>query len=196
MANSADSDLHCLQRQDISGFCRTSVNIFLIFRWKSMLWILVRSASFEYPQPRFCSGIRKIQILFGWNKSLIWSSAVNVSIFIFNHSSRRFSSNDIFYFIASWNIGCGYSLEKPHRGASNEYPLYKKNMWPPILIWSYEFQGLTVAVRTLEHGSWVLAISRIHLRKRYYMKTGRMCTKYWLHPLRQPRSTKDHIPFK
>ena len=43
------------------------------------------------------------------------------------------------------NICCGYSLEAPHRGASNEYPQHmflsrnKKNiMWIPSLICSYD----------------------------------------------------------
>ena len=42
------------------------------------------------------------------------------------------------------NICCGYSLEAPHRGASNEYPQHmflwrnkKKIMWIPPLICSY-----------------------------------------------------------
>ena len=43
------------------------------------------------------------------------------------------------------NIHCGYSLEAPRRGASNEYPQHmfswrnkKNNMWIPPLICSYE----------------------------------------------------------
>ena len=45
------------------------------------------------------------------------------------------------------NICCGYSLEAPHRGASNEYPQHmflsrnkKNNMWKPPLICSYTFR--------------------------------------------------------
>ena len=50
------------------------------------------------------------------------------------------------------NICCGYSLEAPCRGASNEYPQHmflsrnKKNiMWIPSLICSYEIYALTAS---------------------------------------------------
>ena len=50
----------------------------------------------------------------------------------------------IFILFLNKNICCGYSLEAPHRGASNEYPQHmflsrnKKNiMWIPPLICSY-----------------------------------------------------------
>ena len=33
----------------------------------------------------------------------------------------RIKNSDIFY-ISAQNIDCGYSLEPPHRGGSNEYP--------------------------------------------------------------------------
>ena len=52
----------------------------------------------------------------------------------------------IFFLFLDENICCGYSLEAPHRGASNEYPQHmfssrnKKNiMWIPPLICSYEY---------------------------------------------------------
>ena len=50
----------------------------------------------------------------------------------------------IFFLFLDKNICCGYSLEAPHRGASNEYPQHmfslrnKKTIYPiPILIWTY-----------------------------------------------------------
>ena len=33
-----------------------------------------------------------------------------------------FQPKGIFFFISPWNVCCGYSLEAPHPGASNEYP--------------------------------------------------------------------------
>ena len=51
----------------------------------------------------------------------------------------------IFFLFLHENICCGYSLEAPRRGASNEYPQHmfswrnKKNiMWIPPLICSYD----------------------------------------------------------
>ena len=50
----------------------------------------------------------------------------------------------IFFLFHHENICCGYSLEAPRRGASNEYPQHmfswrnkKKSMWIPPLICSY-----------------------------------------------------------
>ena len=34
----------------------------------------------------------------------------------------RFSGVCIIFLISTQNIDCGYSLEPPHRGGSNEYP--------------------------------------------------------------------------
>ena len=33
--------------------------------------------------------------------------------------------NEIFFLFLHENINCGYSLEAPHRGASNEYPQHR-----------------------------------------------------------------------
>ena len=56
------------------------------------------------------------------------------------------------------NICCGYLLEAPHRGASNEYPQHmfssrnKKNiMWIPPLIYSYQVQCITNELISLDH---------------------------------------------
>ena len=50
----------------------------------------------------------------------------------------------IFFLFFHKNICCGYSLEVPHWGASNEYPQHmflwrskKNNIWITPLIWSY-----------------------------------------------------------
>ena len=34
----------------------------------------------------------------------------------------RKKNSDIFFYISAQNIDCGYSLEPPRRGGSNEYP--------------------------------------------------------------------------
>ena len=46
-------------------------------------------------------------------------------------------NSDIFFHISAQNIDCGYSLEPPRRGGSNEYPQYmflsrnkKNNVYP------------------------------------------------------------------
>ena len=49
-------------------------------------------------------------------------------------------NSDIFH-ISAQNIDCGYSLEAPRRGGSNEYPKYmflaeiRKIMYTPVLLY-------------------------------------------------------------
>ena len=49
----------------------------------------------------------------------------------------RYKNSDIFH-ISAQNIDCGYSLEPPRRGGSNEYPQFmflsrnKKKMYTPV----------------------------------------------------------------
>ena len=62
--------------------------------------------------------------------------------------------NDIFYIFAQ-NIDCGYTLEPPHRGGSNEYPhsmLWSKTkenmcthayMYPSFAIYDMGLRGYT-----------------------------------------------------
>ena len=66
-----------------------------------------------------------------------------------NHSNRKgaffIQKMLIAFLFLHKNKCCGYSLEVPHRGASNEYPQHtfswrnkKNNMWIPPLICSYD----------------------------------------------------------
>ena len=60
----------------------------------------------------------------------------------FTIKNLKFSdkNSDIFH-ISAQNIDCGYSLEPPHRGGSNEYPQFmflsrnkKTNVYPSIKV--------------------------------------------------------------
>ena len=58
--------------------------------------------------------------------------------FFFSHKNENISGKVmIFPFFSAQNIGCGYTLEPPHRGGSNEYPQSmfrtknKKKMYTP-----------------------------------------------------------------
>ena len=58
-----------------------------------------------------------------------------INIKTFGHKNEIFSGkkNDIFLIFAQ-NIDCGYSLEPPRRGGSNEYPqsmFWSKNRYTP-----------------------------------------------------------------
>ena len=72
----------------------------------------------------------------------IWLHYENIPIQIyckFNHQKNenfQIKNSDIFY-VSAQNIDCGYSLEPPRRGGSNEYPQYmflsrnkKNNVYP------------------------------------------------------------------
>ena len=88
-------DLHCLQRQGISGFCRTRdkeeylviiLGYFFLFITKTCLY------NFDPLKPHFY--IVKL----------------------------GFTGVYIICLISAQNIDCGYLLELPHWGGSNEYP--------------------------------------------------------------------------
>ena len=67
----------------------------------------------------------------------------------FNSKNWKFSdkNSDIFFHISAQNIDCGYSLEPPRRGGSNEYPQSmflsrnKKNNVYPCKPQSYYIKG-------------------------------------------------------
>ena len=40
----------------------------------------------------------------------------------FTSKNRKFSDKKLIFYISAQNIDCGYSLEPPRRGATNEYP--------------------------------------------------------------------------
>ena len=90
-------DLHCLQRQSISGFRRTSVNT-----------CITKTRLFKYIEN-------------------------------FTSKNWKFSDkNSDIFLISARNIDCGYSLEPPRRGSSNEYPQsmfraeIRKIMYTPV----------------------------------------------------------------
>ena len=70
----------------------------------------------------------------------------------------------IFFLLLHENICCGYSLEAPHRGASNEYPQHmfswrnkKSIMWLPLHILGYEkvkFCGFIVYIYHIALEKW------------------------------------------
>ena len=45
----------------------------------------------------------------------------------FSNKKKKKKKNDFFFHISAQNIDCGYSLEPPRRGGSNEYP---QSMFP------------------------------------------------------------------
>ena len=74
----------------------------------------------------------------------------------FTSKSRKFSDKKtlIFFYISARNVDCGYSLEPPRRGCSNEYPqymflsIYKKNnvypCKPKFYYVKLEFKGVNI----------------------------------------------------
>ena len=98
-----DLDLHCLQRQDISGFSRTRV---LSVEW-----------AYYKQQPRFHGIVEG-------NKDNIITSLSPVYLLTDISPDKTLFFNRkvlIFFLFLHENIGCGYSLEAPHWGSSNEY---------------------------------------------------------------------------
>ena len=57
----------------------------------------------------------------------------------------RFTGVYIIFFISAQNIDCGYSLEPPWRGGSNEYPqsIFWAEIWKisEFFIWKFSFFG-------------------------------------------------------
>ena len=75
----------------------------------------------------------------GWSESSITKTRLFKCIENFTTKNWKFSgkNSDIFH-ISAENIDCGYTLEPPRRGGSNEYPqsMYlsrnKKKMYTPV----------------------------------------------------------------
>ena len=64
---------------------------------------------------------KKIYLNKSLNTSFIWSYVIKeLSISLLAPDKRRYPQNNFLYLHK--NICCGYSLEAPHRGTSNEYP--------------------------------------------------------------------------
>ena len=49
---------------------------------------------------------------------------------------KKKKKNPIFFYISAQNIDCGYSLEPPRRGGSNEYPRGGSNEYPQSMCWT------------------------------------------------------------
>ena len=71
--------------------------------------------------------------------AIIPSSITKTRLFKYIENFTKFSdrNSDICFHISAQNIDCGYSLELPHWGSSNEYPQYiflsrnkKNNVYP------------------------------------------------------------------
>ena len=73
----------------------------------------------------------------------------------FHHPNWKFSDKKLWFFfqISAQNIDCGYSLEPPRRGGSNEYPQSmflsrnKEKMFTPVtpvLLYKSGFKGVKI----------------------------------------------------
>ena len=92
-----------------------------IARMRRLIWIF---AGRTFPKVRFF----KLQLITSHYKNTPGN---------FMAKTWKFSdkNSDIFYY-SSQNIGCGYSLEPPRRGGSNEYPRGSSNEYPQSMFLS------------------------------------------------------------
>ena len=183
-----DLDLHCLQRQGISGFSRTRVKIKLnVFFCSFSLWVdgficgiccvIICSSSLLLVPWEGCTSW--LWHFLGMTLTLWqWEKGLNIKIYLmlldqyltqfkvpisalFIHITKTcpynvdplkphfyivklgFTGVYIIFHISAQNIDCGYSLELPWRGGSNEYPQsmflsrHKKNI--RIFIWNISY---------------------------------------------------------
>ena len=87
-----------------------------------MLWVLIRGASNEYPQHVFMENWRKLSR--NYHQILLPNKSSDFSILCIALDKALFPTKkiSIFFLFLDENISCGYSLEAPRRGTSNEYP--------------------------------------------------------------------------
>ena len=112
-----DLDLQCLQRQGISEFSNTKVKpvlisqkLTLIPRWSSKQY----NTNGEKTENKVGSHWRRSPPL----RKHAYSNILKIS----QPKNENFQiKNLIFFYISAQNIDCGYSLEPPRRGGSNEY---------------------------------------------------------------------------
>ena len=97
-----DLDLHCLERQGNSRFSKTRVNIFELLH-------------FSHSHKKGFSLLANTEDI---TKTHLFKYIEN-----FTSKNWKFSdkNSDIFH-ISAQNLDCGYSLELPRWGSSNEYP--------------------------------------------------------------------------
>ena len=87
----------------------------------------------------------------------------------------------VFFLFLHKNIFCGYSLEAPHRGTSNEYPQHmfswrnKKNIYLPTLIWTYDLPFL-ISLCLSHVPSTAFRLSKDRSRRTFAILGG--CTGY------------------
>ena len=89
----------------------------------------------------FAEGIQKIAHVYRRRRAILslWKHAYSNILKISPPKTENFQIKNLWYFhISAQNIDCGYSLEPPRRGGSNEYPQYmflaeiKKIMYTPV----------------------------------------------------------------
>ena len=74
----------------------------------------------------------------------------DIQIFVKLCRSKIFSGFFLYFLISSQNLDCGYTLEPPRRGSSNEYPKSmfwsknKKNKYTPVLLYKSGVQGVCI----------------------------------------------------
>ena len=138
--------------QDKALFKPKTNDIFLISPQKHMLWYLLEvplwGASNEYPQRMFWG---EIKYLFDYSFEAVFSS---------QHDFQRNGS----YF--STKTCCGYSLEVPQRGNSNEYP---QHMFcgeiRKILIWLLLLSGVIFSMKQAFPWNGPETVSKIDIDK-------------------------------
>ena len=108
-----DLDLHCLQRQGISGLSRTRINCYLCTFLPDTdncpSWVSRREKMFHDHPQKTCCTLRK--------------HAYSNTLIILQPKKENFQIEKFYIFhIPAQNIDCGHSLEPPQRGGSNKYP--------------------------------------------------------------------------
>ena len=118
MANSAypDLDLHCLQRQGISGLSRTRVKTIAQKRLRSACPCMQSDQNLHYPH----EGTLDPQLSKDITKTCLYNfDPLKPHFYIVK---LGFTGVNIIFLISAQSIDCGYSLEPPRQGGSNEYP--------------------------------------------------------------------------
>ena len=137
------------------------IMFFSYFCSKHRLWVLVRTASarrlYWVPQSMFLSRNKKnnvypckpqfyyIKVGFKWVITKTYLYNVDPLKPHFYIVKLGFTGVDIIFLISAQNIDCGYSLEPPRRGGSNEYPqsVFWTEIWKisEFFIWKFSFFG-------------------------------------------------------
>ena len=107
---------------DMSPFCKREISyVFLYAKWEQILSVAANHFFFFFSKRRQTNFERVVSL--NGVSSIHYENTYSNILKILPPKNENFQMKNYYIFhISAHNIDCGYSLEPPQRGGSNEYP--------------------------------------------------------------------------